>query len=110
MKQNSQLSDVLHVLLHMAEGDGPSTSETLGNVYQALGAPVKQNIDFAVIGGSCSGLAGRWQMGRWQALGSSDHWQPSRKPLSLMLILGASCSYKKSVMDSRDGGSYSFER
>ncbi|OWQ87574.1 transcriptional regulator [Roseateles aquatilis] len=29
MKQNSQLSDVLHVLLHMAEGEGPSTSEAL---------------------------------------------------------------------------------
>lgn len=29
MKQNSQLSDVLHVLLHMAEAEGPSTSESL---------------------------------------------------------------------------------
>lgn len=29
MKQSSQLSDVLHVLLHMAEGDGPATSESL---------------------------------------------------------------------------------
>lgn len=29
MKPSSQLSDVLHVLLHMAEGDGPSTSEAL---------------------------------------------------------------------------------
>lgn len=29
MKQSSQLSDVLHVLLHMAEGDGPATSEVL---------------------------------------------------------------------------------
>jgi DNA-binding IscR family transcriptional regulator len=34
MKQNSQLSDVLHVLLHMAEGDGPSTSETLAAAMQ----------------------------------------------------------------------------
>jgi DNA-binding IscR family transcriptional regulator len=29
MKQNSRLSDVLHVLLHMAESDGPATSESL---------------------------------------------------------------------------------
>lgn len=29
MKQSSQLSDVLHVLLHMAEGEGPVTSEAL---------------------------------------------------------------------------------
>lgn len=29
MKQSSQLSDVLHVLLHMAEHDGPATSEVL---------------------------------------------------------------------------------
>ena len=34
MKQNSQLSDVLHVLLHMAEGDGPSTSEALAAAMQ----------------------------------------------------------------------------
>lgn len=29
MKQNTQLSDVLHVLLHMAHADGPVVSETL---------------------------------------------------------------------------------
>jgi DNA-binding IscR family transcriptional regulator len=29
MKQSSQLSDILHVLLHMAEGEGPATSESL---------------------------------------------------------------------------------
>lgn len=34
MKSNSQLSDVLHVLLHMAEGDGPSTSEALAAAMQ----------------------------------------------------------------------------
>ncbi len=34
MKKNSQLSDVLHVLLHMAENDGPATSETLAAAMQ----------------------------------------------------------------------------
>lgn len=34
MKQNSQLSDVLHVLLHMAEGEGPATSESLAAAMQ----------------------------------------------------------------------------
>ena len=34
MKQNSQLSDVLHVLLHMAENDGPATSEMLAAAMQ----------------------------------------------------------------------------
>ena len=34
MKQNSQLSDVLHVLLHMAEGDGPATSGALAAAMQ----------------------------------------------------------------------------
>ncbi|MBW8843446.1 MAG: Rrf2 family transcriptional regulator [Burkholderiales bacterium] len=34
MKSSSQLSDVLHVLLHMAEGDGPATSETLAAAMQ----------------------------------------------------------------------------
>jgi DNA-binding IscR family transcriptional regulator len=34
MKSNSQLSDVLHVLLHMAEGDGPSTSDALAAAMQ----------------------------------------------------------------------------
>lgn len=34
MKQNTQLSDVLHVLLHMAEGEGPMTSEALAAAMQ----------------------------------------------------------------------------
>jgi len=34
MKQNSQLSDVLHVLLHMAEAEGPVTSELLAAAMQ----------------------------------------------------------------------------
>lgn len=34
MKQKSQLSDVLHVLLHMAEGDGPATSGMLAVAIQ----------------------------------------------------------------------------
>ena len=34
MKQNSQFSDVLHVLLHMAEGDGPATSDMLAAALQ----------------------------------------------------------------------------
>lgn len=34
MKSNSKLSDLLHVLLHMAEGDGPVTSEVLAAAMQ----------------------------------------------------------------------------
>ncbi|MBO6635150.1 Rrf2 family transcriptional regulator [Parvibaculum sp.] len=34
MKRNSQLSGVLHVLLHMAEHEGPVTSETLAKAMQ----------------------------------------------------------------------------
>lgn len=34
MKSSSQLSDVLHVLLHMAEAEGPVTSETLAAAMQ----------------------------------------------------------------------------
>jgi len=34
MKSSSQLSDVLHVLLHMAEDEGPSTSEALAAAMQ----------------------------------------------------------------------------
>lgn len=34
MKRNQQLSDVLHVLLHMAEGDGPTTSEALASAMK----------------------------------------------------------------------------
>ena len=34
MTSNRQLSDVLHVLLHMAEGDGPATSESLAAAMQ----------------------------------------------------------------------------
>lgn len=34
MKRDSRLSGVLHVLLHMAEHEGPSTSETLARAMQ----------------------------------------------------------------------------
>lgn len=34
MKRDSRLSGVLHVLLHMAEHDGPATSETLSRAMQ----------------------------------------------------------------------------
>lgn len=34
MKRDSRLSGVLHVLLHMAEHDGPSTSESLAEAMQ----------------------------------------------------------------------------
>jgi len=34
MKRDSRLSGVLHVLLHMAEHEGPSTSETLSRAMQ----------------------------------------------------------------------------
>lgn len=34
MTQNSQLSDILHVLLHMAESQGPCTSEALAVAMQ----------------------------------------------------------------------------
>lgn len=34
MKKNSQLSDVLHVLLHMAQAEGPATSELLAAAMQ----------------------------------------------------------------------------
>jgi Rrf2 family protein len=34
MRQNSQLSGVLHVLLHMDEADGPVTSDTLAKVMK----------------------------------------------------------------------------
>jgi Rrf2 family protein len=34
MRRNSQFSDVLHVLLHMAEFEGPATSEDLARAMQ----------------------------------------------------------------------------
>tara|TARA_R110000824_G_scaffold390760_4_gene587622 strand:- start:42150 stop:42614 length:465 start_codon:yes stop_codon:yes gene_type:complete len=34
MKRDSRLSGILHVLLHMAEHEGPSTSETLARAMQ----------------------------------------------------------------------------
>ncbi|MCJ9707581.1 Rrf2 family transcriptional regulator [Bordetella hinzii] len=34
MKRSSQLSDVLHVLLHMAQAEGPATSEVLASAMR----------------------------------------------------------------------------
>lgn len=63
MKQNSQLSDILHVLLHMAEGDGPSTSETLAAAMQTNPVVLRRlmgglrNAGFVV---SAKGHGGGW--------------------------------------------------
>ena len=40
MKRDSRLSGVLHVLLHMAEHEGPATSEVLAKASAAVKASV----------------------------------------------------------------------
>lgn len=42
MRRNSQLSGVLHVLLHMAEQDGPATSEELALMMQTNAVVVRR--------------------------------------------------------------------
>ena len=42
MKRNSQLSGVLHVLLHMAERDGPMTSEALARAMDTNAVVIRR--------------------------------------------------------------------
>jgi DNA-binding IscR family transcriptional regulator len=63
MKQNSQLSDVLHVLLHMAESDAPLTSDTLAAAMQTHPVVLRRlmgGLREAGFVGSAKGHGGGW--------------------------------------------------
>lgn len=44
MKRDSRLSGVLHILLHMAEADGPVTSETLAKIMQTNPVVIRRTL------------------------------------------------------------------
>lgn len=63
MKSNSQLSDVLHVLLHMAERDAPMTSDTLAAAMQTHPVVLRRlmgGLRDAGFVGSAKGHGGGW--------------------------------------------------
>lgn len=63
MKSNSQLSDVLHVLLHMAERDAPMTSDTLAAAMQTHPVALRRlmgGLREAGFVGSAKGHGGGW--------------------------------------------------
>lgn len=63
MKQDSRLSGVLHVLLHMAERDGPSTSESLATAMQTNPVVVRRlmaGLRKAGLVASAKGHGGGW--------------------------------------------------
>jgi DNA-binding IscR family transcriptional regulator len=65
MKQGSQLSDVLHVLLHMAEGDGPTTSESLAKAMGTHPVALRRlmtGLREAGLVASAKGHGGGWVM------------------------------------------------
>ncbi|AGT11465.1 Rrf2 family transcriptional regulator [Paracoccus aminophilus] len=65
MKQNSRLSAVLHALLHMAEHDGPMTSEKLGECLSANPVVVRRTMGLLREAGLVSaerGHAGGWRI------------------------------------------------
>ncbi|MGB0133923.1 Rrf2 family transcriptional regulator [Dokdonella sp.] len=67
MKRDSRLSSVLHALLHMAEHDGPMTSEAIGQCLGANPVVVRRTMGFlreAGIVSSGRGHAGGWRITR----------------------------------------------
>lgn len=63
MKKDSRLSSVLHALLHMAEQDGPMTSEELAACMRTNPVVVRRTMGFlrdANIVSSARGHAGGW--------------------------------------------------
>lgn len=63
MKRDSRLSSVLHALLHMAERDGPMTSEELARCLHANPVVVRRTMAFLRKAGmvrSTPGHAGGW--------------------------------------------------
>jgi len=67
MKRDSRLSGVLHVLLHMAEADGPVTSEALARAMQTNPVVIRRIMAGLREGGfvrSEKGRGGGWSIGR----------------------------------------------
>ncbi|MDL2357851.1 MAG: Rrf2 family transcriptional regulator [Pseudomonadota bacterium] len=65
MKLDNRLSSVLHALLHMAEQDGPVTSETLAKCLDTNPVVVRRTMGYlreAGIVTSGSGRAGGWRI------------------------------------------------
>src|SRR5918995_5516981 len=65
MKRDSRLSSVLHALLHMAEQDGPVTSETLARCLGTNPVVVRRTMGYlreAGIVTSGRGHAGGWRI------------------------------------------------
>ena len=65
MKRDSRLSSVLHALLHMAEQDGPVTSETLAQCLGTNPVVVRRTMGYlreAGIVTSDRGHAGGWRI------------------------------------------------
>ena len=65
MKKDSRLSGVLHVLLHMAEADGPATSETLARAMQTNPVVVRRlmsGLRDAGLVESAKGHGGGWAL------------------------------------------------
>ena len=63
MKKDSRLSGVLHVLLHMAEADGPVTSDTLGAAMHTNPVVVRRimaGLRYAGFVASAKGHGGGW--------------------------------------------------
>lgn len=65
MKRDSRLSSVLHALLHMAEQDGPVTSDTLARCLDTNPVVVRRTMGYlreAGIVTSVRGHAGGWRI------------------------------------------------
>src|SRR3954465_4326101 len=76
MKRNSQLSGVLHVLLHMAERDGPMTSEVLAKAMDTNPVVIRRIMAGLRDQGyvrSEKGHGGGWSLARdWRAISLKD--------------------------------------
>lgn len=76
MKRDSRLSSVLHALLHMAERDGPVTSEALARCLGTNPVVVRRTMGYLRVAGivtSDRGHAGGWRI--HADLGAVSLWQ-----------------------------------
>jgi Rrf2 family protein len=67
MKRNSQLAQTLHALIHLAENDGPMTSEQLAHHFDTNPVVVRRTLSGLREKGlvtSSGGRGGGWQLAR----------------------------------------------
>lgn len=110
MKRNTQLSDVLHLLVHMAQHGEPMTSEQMAACLQSHAVVVRRllaRLREAQLVDSSRGHGGGWRLARApEAISLYDVYVALGEPLLGHGVRGPhpGCAIERAVNDALDDG------